>query len=185
MRRMTALLLAATVAVLLHTGSANAQTPPPAAYTISLPLIISTSSAIQESQPRASLAQQVIDLVNQERAQAGCPALTVDPALVAAAEAHTQDMANNDFFSHTGSDGSKPWDRMERAGYMWTVAAENISAGRQSPEETVAGWMASEGHRANILDCSLRETGVGYVYLADDPGAVVYHAYWTQVFGSR
>jgi uncharacterized protein YkwD len=94
-------------------------------------------------------------------------------------------MAQNDFFSHTGSDGSSFTDRLIRAGYTFSAAAENIAAGTTTPERTVDGWMNSEGHRRNILNCELREIGVGYAYLENDTGSVNYHHYWTQDFGTH
>lgn len=131
----------------------------------------------------SDLAQQVVDLTNAERVEAGCPPLSIDLQLVQAAQGHSEDMALSDFFSHTGSDGSRPWDRIEAAGYEWREAGENIAAGYQSPESVVDAWMNSDGHRANILRCSYQDIGVGYFYLADDTGAVNYRHYWTQVFG--
>ena len=130
----------------------------------------------------ASFAAQVVDIVNAQRAQEGCPALIVDPRLVEAADGHSEDMALNDFVSHTGSDGCSPADRIEAAGYQWLVWAENIASGYSTPEDVVAGWMESTGHRENILNCDLEDTGVGYYYLSDDPGDEVWHHYWTQVF---
>jgi uncharacterized protein YkwD len=99
------------------------------------------------------------------------------------AQAHSQDMARSDFFSHTGSDGRSPFQRMNDAGYHYRLAAENIAAGVESPEEAVRLWMNSSGHRANILNCDLRETGIGYVKDSGDP--LNYGVYWTQVFGTR
>lgn len=131
----------------------------------------------------SDFTRRVVDLTNEERVEAGCAPLSVNVQLVNAAQRHSEDMAFNDFFSHTGSDGSLPWDRMEAAGYEWQEAGENIAAGYQTPESVVSGWMASAGHRANILRCSYQDIGVGYVYLEDDTGAVNYHHYWTQVFG--
>ena len=129
-------------------------------------------------------AAQVVELANGHRVDAGCAPLAVDERLVAAAQGHSEDMATNDFFSHTGSDGSSPWDRMQAEGYHWSRAAENIAAGYATPEDVVAGWMNSPGHRANILNCALVDTGVGYVYLTDDGGDVNYHHYWTHLFGA-
>lgn len=129
------------------------------------------------------VAQQVVDLTNQERTRVGCPPLSVNPKLVQAAQGHTEDMAVNDFFSHTGSNGSAPWDRMEAAGYEWREAGENIAAGYTTPQAVMNGWMNSDGHRANILRCSYEEIGVGYIFLQNDPGSVNYRYYWTQVFG--
>jgi uncharacterized protein YkwD len=129
-------------------------------------------------------AQQVVNIVNQERANAGCAPLTINQQLTTAAQGHSNDMALNDFFSHTGSDGSSPWERMNNAGYQFSYAAENIAAGYPTPQAVVNGWMDSPGHRANILNCILEDTGVGYYYLANDTGTTNYHHYWTQVFGT-
>jgi uncharacterized protein YkwD len=132
----------------------------------------------------AELAEQaanVIALVNQERAAAGCPELTPNDTLTAAAEAHSQDMAENHFLDHTGSEGSTPAERAEAAGYQWQRVAENVAAGPPSADIAVDGWMDSPGHRENILDCELRETGVGVVEAPDDP---TYGIYWTQLFGT-
>jgi uncharacterized protein YkwD len=130
-----------------------------------------------------AFAAQVIDLVNQERAKAGCPTLGVNEVLMRVAQAHAQDMADNDFFSHTGSDGRSSFQRLLDAGYHYRLAAENIAAGAATPAEVVALWMESTSHRANILNCALHETGVGYVV---DPGdRLNYGAYWVQTFGTR
>ncbi|MBK8051345.1 MAG: CAP domain-containing protein [Anaerolineales bacterium] len=123
-------------------------------------------------------------MVNAERTAHGCSPLNTNSALTSAATKHSSDMANNDFFSHTGSDGSQPWDRMTAAGYNWSNAAENIAAGYTTPAEVVDGWMGSSGHRKNMLNCDLKDTGVGYIYLANDPGNEQYQHYWTQVFGA-
>ena len=92
-------------------------------------------------------------------------------------------MASNDFFAHDGSDGRTTFQRMRDAGYQYRRAAENVAAGTRSPADTVAAWMNSAGHRANILNCELREIGVGFV---EDPGDPLrYGTYWTQDFGTR
>ena len=127
---------------------------------------------------------QVVVLTNQERAKAGCPALTVSSQLTEAAEGHSADMAINDYFSHYSLDGRTPWDRIKETGYTYSMAAENIAAGYTTPAAVVQGWMNSDGHRANILNCGLTEIGVGYVYLANDTGSVNYRHYWTQVFAT-
>lgn len=128
-----------------------------------------------------SVVAEVTALTNQHRAAAGCPALTINAQLNAAAQRHSNDMATHDFMSHTGSDGSSPWDRMQDAGYSFSNAAENVAAGYASAEAVVTAWMGSEGHRANILNCNLREIGIGYAYNA----ASSYRHYWTQAFGTR
>lgn len=151
---------------------------PLAAAPVYLPLVVDGPLT-----PTPAYAIDVLNLVNQERANAGCGPVALNPLLNTAALAHSQDMAHNDFFSHTGSNGSAPWDRMTAVGYTWSAAAENIAAGYTTAAGVMAGWMGSSGHRANILDCDFTEMGVGYYYLASDPGAEQWHHYWTQDFG--
>jgi uncharacterized protein YkwD len=140
-----------------------------------------------------SATQQVVDLVNQERAKQGCLPLGISPQLSAAAQAHSQDMALNDRFSHSGSDGSTPWERIQDAGYRFRVVAENVAAGQPSPAAVMAAWMSSSGHRAHILDCELHDIGVGFYDQPDDQpdvwldnGAISgpFRYYWTQDFGT-
>jgi uncharacterized protein YkwD len=128
-------------------------------------------------------AADVINLVNKERAAVGCPALLPNDMLMQVAQAHSQDMADHDFFEHTGTDGRSPSQRMRDAGYQYTRTAENLAAGIDTPAKVVALWMQSPEHRASMLNCQLRETGVGYVEDAHDP--LKYGFYWTQDFGAR
>jgi uncharacterized protein YkwD len=123
-----------------------------------------------------SATQQVVDLVNAERAAARprCEPLMVDDRLTVAAQGHSDDMAANDYFSHTGLDGSTAQDRAEAAGFTGPVG-ENIAAGQTTAEDVMAAWMASEGHRSNVLNCDYTVIGVG---LNEDGW------YWTQVFGT-
>jgi uncharacterized protein YkwD len=120
-----------------------------------------------------------VALTNAERAKAGCGPLTIDVQLTAAAQAHSVDMAINNYFSHTGQDGRTPFQRIAAAGYTFSVAAENIAAGQRTPTDVVAGWMNSAGHRANILNCTLMQIGVGFATGGS------YGTYWTQDFGTH
>lgn len=124
-----------------------------------------------------SFTAQVIRLTNAERAKRGCKALSSDRELEAAAQAHSRDMAKHDYFAHDSRDGRSPFDRMAEAGYEYSAAAENIAAGQRSPADVVKGWMDSKGHRANILNCTYTEIGVGYAKGGS------YGTYWTQNFG--
>jgi uncharacterized protein YkwD len=144
--------------------------PPPPPTTTQPPPPPRTST--QPPAP-AGHTDQVVALVNAERADAGCPALVVDARLVAAAQGHSTDMAVNDYFSHTSQDGRTFADRIRAAGYP-SPAAENIAAGQRSAAEVMRAWMNSSGHRANILNCDLKAIGVGL----DTRGW-----YWTQNFG--
>lgn len=126
--------------------------------------------------------QRVVELTNIERRKAGLPALKYDPALAAAAEKHSVDMAMRDYFDHEGADGSSPSERVSATGYEWSFVAENIHGGSDTPEEAVKSWMNSPGHRKNILNPKAQEIGVGYYYLANDGGDIKDKHYWTQVF---
>lgn len=132
----------------------------------------------------------VFALVNSARATArtcgtthypAVAALAAHSALVTAARAHSQDMATRDYFSHTGLDGSSPWQRMTAAGYSYRSAGENIAAGQRTPEAVMSAWLASPGHCANIMNASFRELGVGMAQSTSS----TYGIYWTQDFGAR
>lgn len=128
--------------------------------------------------------QRVLDLVNQERANVGLQPLSFEPHLLEAAETHSQNMALQDFYSHTGADGSDFTDRMEAAGFQFQGrSAENIAAGHTTPESVVEGWMNStQGHREAILNPDFTQIGVGHYFLENDTGNVNWNHYWTQVF---
>jgi uncharacterized protein YkwD len=124
-----------------------------------------------------AMEDEVTALINKERSKAGCAAVKTDERMRAAARAHSADMAKNNYFSHTGRDGSSFVDRLARAGYPRDGAAgENIAYGYATAQAVVTGWMNSDGHRKNILNCSAKSTGVGLAYRGSTP-------YWTQEFG--
>ncbi|ONH56145.1 serine protease [Frankia sp. CcI49] len=130
--------------------------------------------------PAAGTRQdEVVRLTNVERQAAGCGPLAVDASLSAAAQAHSADMAANNYFSHSGLDGTSPGDRARAAGFPSSYVGENIAAGSTTPAAAIALWMGSSGHRANILNCAYTHIGVGYA----EGGS--YRYYWTQVFGTR
>ncbi|MFI2506945.1 CAP domain-containing protein [Streptomyces sp. NPDC018972] len=118
---------------------------------------------------------KVVELVNAERAKAGCSPVKVNATLTKAAQDHSEDMASSGTMSHTGSDGSSPGDRITRAGYSWSTYGENVAHGYSTPEQVMTGWMNSPGHKENILNCGFKEIGVGLA----QPGS-----YWTQDFGT-
>lgn len=108
--------------------------------------------------------QQIANLINQERAKYGLPPLTLVPALTQSARRHSNDMAQNNFFDHTGSDGSTFDQRITGAGYNWSNSAENIAWWpANNPEAVVQMWMNSDqGHREAILSPTYTEFGVGF-----------------------
>ena len=134
-----------------------------------------TSTAPPSEPPEAATAaEQVFTLVNEVRATAGCPALTVDENLDEAALLHSIDMSARDYMDHVTPEGQDPSDRARAAGYTGTGIGENIAQGYPDAAAVMDGWMNSEGHRANIVNCSYRVIGVG---VASDGW------YWTQMFG--
>lgn len=108
-------------------------------------------------------------------------ALQWNAALTNAALAHTQDMAANDFFSHTGSGGSSAGQRITAAGYAWRTYGENIAAGYGSVQAVMDGWLSSDGHCANLMNAAFRDIGVACVA----GGAGRYPSYWTMDLGAR
>jgi len=123
------------------------------------------------------LADEVVKLVNAERAKARCPAVVPDPKLTEAALAHSDDMARRGYFSHNAPDGADPWQRASAAGYQ-RPTGENIAIGYPDARAVMSGWLASPGHRATIVNCNSRALGVG---LARNAGGT---PYWTQLFGA-
>lgn len=107
--------------------------------------------------------QQVVKLTNQQRTQHGLKPLKVNLALSKMARDKSQDMANKHYFSHQSPTYGSPFDMMKEYGISFSSAGENIAEGQQTPQEVVNAWMHSPGHRANILNSSYTEIGVGYV----------------------
>ncbi len=138
----------------------------------------------------ANYEQQVLDLVNSERASNGGlpPLKRVDP-LDASARYHAADMAQDDYFGHDSYDrvngnlgyACGVWDRvLSYYGSNWRSLGENIAAGYSTPQEVMTAWMNSSGHRANILSTSTWEIGIGYYQ-----GTGTYYRYWVQDFGRK
>lgn len=140
-------------------------------------------SAASTPTSSSDFVQRVLELTNQFRAQNGVAPLQLNQELNAAALNHSTNMALQDFFSHTGKDGSSAGDRMRQVGYTSNAWGENIAAGYTTPEQVVQGWINSPGHRANLLNSRFTELGVGYYNLTNDTGSVNYKNYWTQNFG--
>lgn len=141
------------------------------------------------AETNAAFEEQVVVLVNQYRAAgATCggtyygpaPGLVMNAQLRAAARGHSEDMAVNNYFSHTSLDGRTFDQRIREAGYGGAYPwGENIAAGQSTPEEVVTGWMASPGHCTNIMSPGFKAIGVGYAFRSGS----TYRHYWTQDFG--
>jgi uncharacterized protein YkwD len=106
------------------------------------------------------------------------PALTWDGQLEQAAYTHSNDMANYNFFSHTGSDGSSVSTRVTAQGYTWSSVGENIAAGQKDVDEVMTSWINSPGHCLNIMSANFTQMGASFV----TNSSTQYGIYWTQVF---
>lgn len=135
---------------------------------------------------RVELERQVLELVNEFRAEgadcgsegsfASAEPLVLEPALTCAARVHSMDMAERGYFSHNTPEGVSPWDRMEQATYMVNgPRGENIATGSNSADGVMSLWMSSDGHCSNIMNPAFTEIGIGYY-----DGNL-----WTQTFGAQ
>ncbi len=123
-----------------------------------------------------SLEQQVVDLVNKQRAANGLGMLTSNWELCRVARYKSQDMIDKGYFSHTSPTYGSPFRMMESFGIKFSAGGENIAYGQSTPQEVMNAWMNSSGHRANILSPSYNQIGVGVAKAANGT------YYWTQMF---
>lgn len=123
-----------------------------------------------------SFEEQVVTLTNKERAKQGLKPLTMNWELQRVARIKSEDMRDKNYFDHNSPTYGSPFDMMKNFGIKYTSAGENIAAGQQTPEAVVKAWMESPGHRANILNSSYNQIGVGYAKGGS------YGIYWTQQF---
>ena len=135
----------------------------------------------------SDIDKAMLNHVNNARSQArncggvnysATTALSWHCTLEDVAFAHSRDMGDHNFFSHTGSDGLAAGDRVRNAGYDWAAVGENIAAGQQSVDTVMTAWLDSPGHCANIMHASFTEFGAAS-YTVDGADFPIY---WTQVF---
>lgn len=115
--------------------------------------------------------EQVVQLVNQQRAKAGLRPLTHRADVKNVAQKKAEDMINSNYFSHTSPNYGSPFDMLKAFGISYSYAGENIAKGQKTPQEVMNAWMNSSGHRANILKPEYDVIGVGF-----------YHGAWVQMF---
>lgn len=112
-------------------------------------------------------APALLSGTNQQRANNGEAGLSENPQLDQAAQAKANDMAARDYWSHNTPDNQPPWSFITAAGYSYQTAGENLAYGYTTSDATIAGWMASPGHRANILNTSFTEVGFGIINISN------------------
>lgn len=121
----------------------------------------------------ASFEAEVIRLVNEIRAENGLQPLTANWELSRVARYKSQDMLDKGYFAHNSPTYGTPFQMIKAFGLSFRTAGENIAKGYATPQAVVNGWMNSSGHRANILNSSYKQIGVGYAAKGN---------YWTQMF---
>jgi uncharacterized protein YkwD len=109
--------------------------------------------------------------VNTHRQDQGCPALEWSKEVALVAQAHSEDMADHEYFSHTNGQGQTFADRVSQKGLMYQRVGENLAVGSNDVQLILQGWLDSSGHRANLENCSFTHHGIG-----------LSRAYWTHLF---
>ncbi len=143
-------------------------------------LPVPTASPAPSAPEIAASVQRIIDLANAQRVQAGLAPLAVNSALMQAAQIQSANMAQLNTMSHSlpGTNAPNLTDRAALVGYQYSSLGENIAYNFADADAVVAGWMASPGHRANILNTGYTQIGVAVAYNSDG------EPYYTQEFGS-
>jgi uncharacterized protein YkwD len=152
-------------------SSAPTQSAPANPTSVGIPSVSGVMSAEEQS---------IVDLINQQRQQAGLAPLAIDSRLVKAAQIQSVDMAELGTMSHvlSGAALSAPQDRAQYVGYNFSWLGENIAFNYSDAQSVVNAWMNSPDHRANILNPNFTQTGVGVAF--DSQG----NPYYTQEFGA-
>lgn len=148
-------------------------------YSAFLPLFILLVFQNTYAQTAQQEAEEMLSLVNNLRADNGIAPVVLNTELNMAAFDHSYDMAHNNYFSHTGLNGSTFSQRAIAAGYTGSPRGENIAAGNSTVVNTFNQWVNSTGHLNNMLNSSVNEMGIGH---ASYNGSTYTH-YWTQIFG--
>ena len=119
---------------------------------------------------------QVVTLINQERATVGLPGVSQNASLDAVAQIRAREIVTT--FAHTRPNGTDWYTVLDENGVTYMCAGENIAAGYGTPQDVMVAWMNSDGHRANILNSSFGQVGIGYY---TDPNSI-YGTFWVQIF---
>lgn len=130
----------------------------------------------QTAATNTSYEKQVLSLVNAERAKLKLPALTLNTSLSNVARTKAAEMRDKNYFSHTSPTYGSPSQMMTKFGIKWSASGENIAKGQKTPSAVMSAWMGSSGHKANILNKSYTQIGIGYVTASNGT------AYWVQMF---
>ncbi len=164
--------------------TAQAVAPQPQAKPVRVAKLVPPPSAAPAVKATAAAPQidiiAVRDMVNAYRKKNGLKPLSLNPQLAQAAAKHSKDLASLDKISHFGSDGSNPWQRVERTGYKPKLAAENVGTGQRNFREVLKGWTESPSHNENLLLPDAKHMGIALVH---DPKSKN-KTFWTLILGA-
>jgi len=176
-------------AVTAEAATSDAEARAEALRVRSTPVTTAAAATLSTTCGLANFQASVLARVNQYRAAgASCrtrgqfaptQALVWNTKLLQAAAGHSIDMATNNYFSHTSKDGRTMVDRINATGYVWSTIGENIAAGYPSVNAVVDGWMASDGHCANLMNPAFKDVGMACVASSTS----TYRTYWTMDLG--
>ena len=159
--------------------AATPRTVAPAAATSTLGALGAQGIVPARLLVQGSYETRVLALTNRHRRVKGCAPLRARYSLRKSSRGHSVTMARHNVMSHQLPGEPYFSTRITRAGYRpWRIVAENVARGFNSPEAVVRAWMRSPGHRRNLLNCRLRDLGVGVVLSGGQ-------LWWTQNFGRR
>lgn len=158
--------------------AAPSPTAAPSATPTPAPTATPTPTATPSTPAPSGWRADMLNAVNAVRAKNGVASVRACPTLDRAAQGYAELMARTGSFSHTGPDGTQPWDRMRAAGYDYRAASENIAYGYGSVAAVMDGWVKSPGHFANLIAGNVTDAGFGQA--ADAKGRI----YWVQNFGA-
>lgn len=160
----------------------------PAVPTTPEPLAPNGATTSASSCSLVNFQADVMSAINAARAQPRSCGTQAHPAvarlawnetLFAAAEGHSKDMAQRNYFAHTSPDGKTAADRAQTSGYRFTTLGENIAAGQPSVAVVMQGWLASEGHCRNVMNPTFTQVAVACVGASGQQ----YPTYWTMMLG--
>jgi|AGTN01.3.fsa_nt_gi uncharacterized protein, YkwD family len=163
------------IAVRYEIGLAELEAANPQIKNFAL-IMVGQKINIPEAAPLKSFEDEVLRLVNVERAKVGAGALSYNWQAARVARIKSQDMINKNYFGHTSPTYGSPFKMMEDFGLKFSAAGENIAYGQKTPQEVMTAWMNSAGHKANILSKSYTQLGVGAAKTSSGT------LYWTQEF---
>lgn len=153
------------------------------------PHSLEADAAVSCSAPIEHIQQRTIRLINEARSQSrncgtnffkATAPVSWNAVLLLAAQKHSVDMTQHNFFSHTGSDSSTVATRVNETGYEWRAIGENIAAGQNTAATVISGWLTSPGHCSNLMSPAFTHTAVA---CTEDSGAD-YTRYWTHVLAT-